>query len=132
MIRMLALLALTMLLAGAIGCENDDENDMSMRAGDDRVALAVSDADDVDDADDIEEVEDEIPLSEVPENVKKAALAAVPGIVFEEASRETEDGTLVYELEGEADGKEYEIEVTEAGEVIKIEVDDEDDDDDLD
>jgi hypothetical protein len=69
----------------------------------------------------------EIPLDQVPEIVRRAALAAVPGIVLEEASLEIEDGVEVYELEGEADGVKYEIEVTADGEVLEIEQDDGDD-----
>lgn len=90
------------------------------------------DDDDPEDPDDGDEDDDEeeIPLSEVPQVVKDAAMAAVPGLVLEEASRETEDGTVIYDLEGEADGKEYEIEVTEAGEVLEVEEDKDDDDDD--
>jgi uncharacterized membrane protein YkoI len=85
-------------------------------------------ADDDDDDDDDEE--EEIPLSNVPEAVMKAASAAVQGIVFEEAERELEDGQTVYCLEGEADGVEYEVEVTADGEVLEVETDDADDDDD--
>ena len=77
--------------------------------------------------DDGDEVE--IPLSEVPANVLAAARAAVPGIVFEEAERETEDGRIVYELEGEANGKEYEIEVSADGTVLEVEEEDDEDED---
>lgn len=78
------------------------------------------------DADDDGDGEDEeIPLSEVPEHVRAAALAAVPGIVLEEAEREVEDGVAVYCLEGEADGRDYEIDVNADGVVLETEVDDE-------
>jgi hypothetical protein len=77
-----------------------------------------------------DEGEAEVALDQVPEAVMKAARAAVPGIVIEEAEREVENGVLVYELEGTANGKEYEIEVSADGKVLEIEEDDEDDDDD--
>jgi uncharacterized membrane protein YkoI len=95
----------------------DDDGDDEEDEGDDE------------DGDD-EGVDEEIPLSEVPDIVKDAAMNAVPGLVLEEAERETEGDTVVYELEGEAAGKEYEIEVSAAGEVLEIELDDDDDDDD--
>ncbi len=77
-------------------------------------------------------VRGEIPLDQVPANIKKAAQAALPGLVLEEAERETEDGTVVYSLEGTADGEEYEVEVSAAGKVLEVERDDDDDDDDPD
>ncbi len=89
------------------------------------VAMAAVDAD----SDDGEE---EIPLDQVPANVKSAAQAAVPGLILEEAERETEDGTVVYSLEGTADGQEYEVEVSAAGKVLEIEKEDDDDDGDED
>jgi len=78
------------------------------------------------------EEEEEVPLSSVPEVVKAAAATAVPGIVLDEAERETEDGLVVYDLEGEAGGKEYELEITADGTVLDVEVeeDDEDEEDD--
>lgn len=82
--------------------------------------------------------EEAIPLDQVPEVVMKAAAAAVPGIVFKSAEREIEHGVTVYELSGMADGKAYEVEVSEAGKVLEVEEgddgedeneDDEEDDD---
>lgn len=79
------------------------------------------------------EVEDEdedgekVPLAQVPQVVKDAAAKAVPGIVLEEAGRETEGVQVIYELEGEAGGQEYELEITADGEVLEVEVEDEDD-----
>lgn len=73
--------------------------------------------------------EEEIPLDEVPDAVLQAALDAVPGFVAEEAAFEIEDGEALYELEGEVDGEEIEIEITEDGTVVEIESDDDDDDD---
>jgi hypothetical protein len=76
------------------------------------------------------EEEQEIPLSEVPAEALQAAQGAVDGITLTEAEMEEEDGQVVYEIEGTADGKEYCIEVTADGEVLEVELDDEDDEDD--
>mgnify|MGYP001820160146 FL=1 len=77
------------------------------------------------------EDEKEIALSEVPAPVMTAAEGAVEGFVPEEAEVETEDGQMVYEIEGKAaDGKKYEIEVSADGNVLEVEEDDEDEDDD--
>jgi hypothetical protein len=65
----------------------------------------------------------EIPMQEVPELVLTAALDAMPGIKLSEAEYEMENGQQVYELEGELDGVEYEIEISSAGEVLEIEED---------
>ena len=78
------------------------------------------------------EHEESVPLSEVPTPVLDAAKAAVKGIVLSEAEVEEEDGVLVYEIEGEVDGKEYEIEVTAEGKVLEIEEEDEEEDEDED
>ncbi len=88
-----------------------------------------ADGDDEFDTDGDDDDEVEIPLSEVPDLVKQAALDAIAEIVLEEAERETENGVVVYDLEGEAGGVDYEIEITEDGKVLEIEVDDDDDDD---
>ena len=77
-----------------------------------------------------EDDDEEIALSEVPANVMAAAEKAVPGITFTSAEKETEDGVVIYEFEGTVNGKEYEVEVTAAGEVIEVEDDGDDDDDD--
>ena len=53
--------------------------------------------------------EADVPLKDVPEAVKQAALEAIPGIRLEEAEVEREGGRLVYDLEGILDGKTYEI-----------------------
>lgn len=93
--------------------DDDDESD--------------DDDDEDGDGDDDDESEEEIPLSDVPDHVKDAAIKAVPGLVLEEAEREIEGDRLVYELEGEADGREYEVEVSAAGVVLEIELDEDDD-----
>jgi hypothetical protein len=63
----------------------------------------------------------EIPLSDVPVVVVDAARQAVENITFTEAEIEEEYGRRVYVLEGEVNGKEYEIEVTADGEVLEVE-----------
>jgi len=83
-----------------------------------------------DDEGDDEDDEKEIPLSEVPAEALKAAQGAVDGITITEAEVEEEDGQTVYVLEGKANGKEYEIEVTPEGKVLEVEEETEDGDDD--
>lgn len=95
----------------------------------DGVFRGYEDDDDGDDGDD-DENEEEIPLSEVPDVIREAAINAVDGLVLEEAVRETENGAVVYELEGEAGGQEYEVEVSADGKVLEVELDGEDEDDD--
>lgn len=75
------------------------------------------------------EKEKEVPLSEVPQAALTAAEGAVEGITLTEAEMEEEDGQTVYVVEGEAAGKEYEIEVTADGKVLEVEEETEDDDD---
>src|SRR6185503_18561700 len=64
-----------------------------------------------------EENEERISLNQVPPAVKQAALAAVPGIVFSSAERETEDGVLKYSLEGKVGATKVEVEVSSDGKV---------------
>jgi uncharacterized membrane protein YkoI len=68
--------------------------------------------------------DEEIDLADVPANVMAAAEAAVPGIRITEAEVEKKKGEMVYELEGEADGVEYEIKVNADGTVRKVKEDD--------
>ncbi len=114
------------LLAAACGGTQE------MRSADSSAGSAPLGAMGDDEDDGEEEDEQEIALSEVPEAVKQAALAAVPGLVLESAERETERGSLVYCLEGTADGEDYEVEVTAAGKVTEIEHGEEDDEEDED
>ena len=83
---------------------------------------AVNDDDDDDD-------EEEIALSELPEIVRSAAFAAVPGFTLQKAEKELENGVVVYCLEGTLAGKAYEIDVSADGQVLDQEEDDDDDDD---
>ena len=82
--------------------------------------------------DDMFENEKEVPLSEVPPDALQAAEGAVDGITITEAEMEEEGGQTVYVLEGEANGKEYEIEVTPEGKVLEVEEEAEDEDESMD
>ena len=62
----------------------------------------------------------EIPLSWVPDQAIEAAKEAVPGIHIVEAERHRTHKGVVYELDGVADGKKYEVNVTADGEVLQI------------
>ena len=82
--------------------------------------------------------DEEIALDKIPAKVKAAALKAVKGLVITEAEVEKKKGVLVYEIEGTANGKSYEIKIKADGTVIEVEEEeeeeeeeeDEDDDDD--
>lgn len=82
--------------------------------------------------DDDGDEEREVALDQVPAQVRAAATGAVAGFVIEEACSETEDGELIYCLEGHADGKEYEIDVSASGKVLEVESEDEEDEEDED
>jgi hypothetical protein len=71
-----------------------------------------------------------VALDQVPESVRKAAEAAVPGFAIQSAEKEVEDGTTLYSLEGTAGGKPCEVEVTADGKVLEIEGQDDDGEDD--
>lgn len=64
-----------------------------------------------------------IPVSEVPESVMKVAAEKLPGIEFEQAWKEVEEGgEVAYEIRGRDDrGKTRELKVTETGEVLEVE-----------
>lgn len=64
-------------------------------------------------------IEREIEVKEVPTAVLTAASMAVAGIEFEEASLIGQAEETAYELEGESNGREYEILVSPAGEVLQ-------------
>jgi len=67
----------------------------------------------------------EIPISEVPADIITIVQNILPGIALSEAEKELEGETVIYELEGKLiNGKQYEIEITESGEIIKIELKD--------
>jgi hypothetical protein len=67
----------------------------------------------------------EVPLSEVPASVTDVVENILPGISLTEAGKEIEDDTVIYKLEGKlSSGKVYEMEITESGEIIEIELED--------
>lgn len=69
--------------------------------------------------------DDEIPLTEIPANIITIVQNTLPGISLTEAEKEIDDGTIIYEIEGTLiNGEKYEIEITESGTIIKIELDD--------
>ncbi len=68
--------------------------------------------------------EKDIALAQVPETVLVAAEKAVPGIKFTEAEVERSPKGDIYELEGAAGDKEYEIKVSAEGKVLKVEEED--------
>ena len=119
----LPLLAMTAALF-AVGCTglHDDEDTSKLVVDSDGVAHPAGRKSE-------HEEDQPIPLADVPEVVKQAALAAVPGLVLEEATVEEEDGELVYDLEGKVGGKEYELEVSATGKVNEIEEEGADEDD---
>jgi uncharacterized membrane protein YkoI len=65
----------------------------------------------------------DVALADVPDAAIAAARQAVPGIDIAEAEIEEEGGQKIYELSGEADGREYEIEVSGTGEILEVEED---------
>jgi len=67
----------------------------------------------------------DIPLSEVPGDIITIVQNTLPGISLTEAEKEVSKDGVIYELEGKLiDGKEYEIEITESGTILKIELED--------
>ena len=67
-----------------------------------------------------------VTADEVPAAVKAALELHLPGFVPDEIELEDEDGMIVYEFEGLHDGRELEIEISAAGEVLELEVEEED------
>ena len=99
--------------------------DRSVKAGESVPAQTVED----DDENDGDENEVAVALDQVPDAIKKAALAAVPGFVLVSAEKETEEGSLHYCLEGTADGESVEVEVRASdAKVVEIEHGDDEDD----
>lgn len=111
------LTALVIVLS-VLGCAQtgSKKGDASMSGGNRAVAANPGD-------------EETVALDQVPESVRKAAEAAVPGFAIKSAEKEVENGTTLYCLEGTAGGKPCEVEVTADGKVLEIEDQDDDDDD---
>ena len=67
----------------------------------------------------------DISLTEVPANIVTIVQDTLPGISLKSAEKEIKEGIVIYELEGSLiNGDEYEIEISETGTVIKIELED--------
>lgn len=73
------------------------------------------------DDDDDNDSEESVAFASLPEAVRKAAEAYFGTTEGLEAEKEIEDGVLVYCVEGNKDGGETEIELTESGEIVEIE-----------
>jgi len=84
------------------------------------IAPAVNAADDDDDGDEVLVSSDQI-----PEAVKAAAIAALPGFQIQEA--ELEEGGRTYCVHGTVDGRFHEVEVSADGASAHVEEDDGDD-----
>lgn len=69
------------------------------------------------------------PAVELPATVRAAMETAFPDFVPLRLETERRDGKKIYEIEGKAKGKPYEIVVDEDGRVLKIEADEPDEDD---
>jgi len=115
----------TGVVLGCMVASCSSAQDRSVKAGEHHPGHAMVDDDDEGD----DENEEAVALDQVPEAIKQAALAAVPGLVLKSAEKETEEGTLVYCLEGTAGGEAVEVEVRASdASVVEIERGDDDDD----
>ncbi len=74
-----------------------------------------------------DEKDEKIALDKVPAEVIAAAEKAVPGFKATEAEKESKNGAVVYELDGTANGKKYEVKIDASGKVLKAGEDKEDD-----
>lgn len=68
--------------------------------------------------------DDDIDVSEVPAAAIDAARGAVDGLEIRSAEAKEKDGRTIFELDGQANGVKYEVKVTAAGEVLKVETED--------
>ena len=74
-------------------------------------------------ADDGDDADNDIPKNEVPVNVLAAAKAQIPGFVLEEANLQQRGATRLFELQGRANDRPYELDITADGRVLHIERD---------
>ncbi len=109
------------VLCGALGC--GAVQDVNVQ----EPSVSATDDED-DDGEDEDENEEVVALDQIPEAVKKAAAAAVPGFVVSGAEKETEEGSLHYCVHGTAAGEFVEVEVTPDGQVLEIERGEDDED----
>lgn len=70
-----------------------------------------------------DEFDNDIPNNEVPAAVLAAAKAQIPGFVLEEADLQQHAGRRLFELEGRANGRRYEMDILPDGRVLRIERD---------
>ena len=74
-------------------------------------------------ANDSDDFDNDIPKNEVPANVLAAAKAQIPGFVLEEANLQQRGATRLFELQGRANDRPYELDITADGRVLHIERD---------
>lgn len=75
--------------------------------------------------------DENVPIEELPDAVRAALEATVPGIIIDEIELESDDPELlIYEIEGNWEGQEVELEISALGDVLEFEEEDEDDDED--
>ena len=104
---------------GSEAGEEDKDDRAKAETGESaNAAEATADQGHESEAESEEEHELEIPVSAVPKAVLDAASRAAAGFQATEAEVEP---VLIYALEGEAKGIEYEVEVTSEGEVVEVE-----------
>ena len=72
---------------------------------------------------DSDDFDNDIPKNEVPANVLAAAKAQIPGFVLEEANLQQRGATRLFELQGRANDRPYELDITADGRVLHIERD---------
>jgi len=66
--------------------------------------------------------EKKVPVDQVPPAVRATADKAVPGVKWEKAETETEQGQAIYELKGrDSSNREVEVEVTPEGALVEAE-----------
>jgi hypothetical protein len=70
-----------------------------------------------------DDADNDIPKNEVPANVLAAAKAEIPGFILEEADLQQRGATRLFELQGRANGRPYELDITADGRVLRIERD---------
>ena len=70
-----------------------------------------------------DDFDNDIPKNEVPANVLAAAKAQIPGFVLEEANLQQRGATRLFELQGRANDRPYELDITADGRVLHIERD---------
>jgi hypothetical protein len=67
--------------------------------------------------------DNDIPKNEVPEVVLSAAKAQIPGFLLQEADLQQRSGHRLYELQGRANGRRYEMDILPDGRVLHVERD---------